>query len=298
MGTRIRLIDFDEYFDPEKVVTNHEPMKSGEFTDDGVFSERIFGSEDEVNNIDNMGWIDFGKNTYIINPLIYKRLERLMRANVLDAIISFNMRINIDGKFEPMLDEDGNTIKSANIEDANVGLWEFKRNFIYYLNKYTPTGKKSLPEYRNILRWYLEDKVFINKLPIFSPKLRPAQIFSHDKTFQFSEINKYYNLAIKHSNNIKAIKGDDILEDIQLQKLRIQHRLQGYCNDIFDSLVDNIKGKSGVIRKNIMAGRVNWSNRSVIIPNPDLAVNEIIINYVTFINLYKIPLINLISLSE
>src|SRR5699024_1514155 len=174
MGTRIRLVNFDDYFDKEKVISNHEPLRSGKFTEDGLFSEKIFGEEEIVDNIDEIAWIDFGENTYVIHPLIYRRLERLMGAKVVDALCSFNIRIDVDGNFKPELDEDGNTVKSADIEDANIGLWEFKRNFIHYVNKYTPHPKKSLLEYENVIKWYLEGKVFINKLPVFSPKLRPA----------------------------------------------------------------------------------------------------------------------------
>ena len=65
-----------------------------------------------------------------------------------------------------------------------------------------------------------------------------------------------------------------------------------------DSIIELIKNKRGTIRKIILAGRVNFSARNVIVPNPDLKTNEVILNYVTFVELYKIPLINLISLSE
>ena len=67
---------------------------------------------------------------------------------------------------------------------------------------------------------------------------------------------------------------------------------------ILDSLIESVKSKRGIIRKNILAARVNFSARNVITPEPGLAVNEIILNYLTFVELYKIPLINLVAISE
>ena len=293
--TRLVMLDMMKEFNPEKVIKNSNPILKGEFTQDGLFSEEIFGPEDEVNNVDNIGWIDLGKDNYILPPLMYHRVAKLIKARYLDSIIQYNKRIDADGNLTDEPDDDGRTAK---ILDANIGLYNFKKDFLYILNEYTPVRKKKDPEYRNLIKWYLEGKLFINKIPVFSPKLRPAQIFKDDKTFQFSEINNYYNFIIAHSNNLKAIYGDNNFTDVMLQKAKVLYKIQTYMLKVGDNLIELIKNKRGAIRKIILAGRINFSARNVIVPNPDLKTNEVILNYVTFIELYKIPLINLVSLTE
>ena len=293
--TRLDMIRFEDYFDPNKVITNSNPIVKNEFSKDGIFSEDIFGKENDPDNIDSIAWIDFGEN-YVISPLMYSRIEKLIKASVLDAIIQFDKRIDANGNFMDTEPEEGRKI--VNIADRNVGLIDFRIRFIELLRKYTPQDRKEFPEYKNLIKWYFEGKVFTSKFPVFSPKLRPAQIFPDEKTFQFSEINNYYNFLLTHSNIVKGIEGDDSFEDVKLQKLKMMYKLQQDVNRIGDSIIDFIKGKSGTIRKNILAGRVNFSARNVIVPGPTLRTNEIILNYTTFLQLYKIPLVNLISISE
>jgi len=291
--TKIEMMRFEDFYDPKKVVTNSNPISRNEFSVDGIFSESIFGKESDPDNIDSIAWIDLGDN-YIMYPLMYSRVSKLIKPSILNAILEFSRRIDSDGNFT----EDDEDSKGHVFEHSNLGLYEFRKQFIHILRTYTPDEKKLHPEYRNLIKWYFEDKVFTNKIPIFSPKLRPAQIFTDDRTFQFSAINNFYNFIIQHSNLIKAIEGDNELEDVQLQKMKMMYKLQMDFIKTGDAIIDFIKDKQGVIRKNILAGRVNFSSRNVIKPDPNLAVNEVIVNYKTFLSIYKIPLINLISLSE
>lgn len=295
---RFKLVNFKEDFNPEKVVTNPTPLVKGEFTPDGLFSEEIFGPESDTDNVDSMAWIDLGDQNFIISPLAYTRIRKLVGRQVLETMIKFNKRIDADGNFVDDEEAGDDGAKVAKIKDKNLGLVEFRKNFLTYLNRYTPHEKKYLPEYRTILKWYYEDNIFINRIPVFSPKLRPAQVHKDDKIFQFSEINNYYNFIISHSNLMKAVVGSDLLQDVQLQKLKILYKIQVYMMKILDSLIESVKSKRGIIRKNILAARVNFSARNVITPEPGLAVNEIILNYLTFVELYKIPLINLVAISE
>lgn len=292
--TRIKILNFDDYFDPNKVITNSTPVLKGEFTNDGLFSETIFGEEKDPNNLDTIGWIDFGDN-YIISPIMFPRIRKLLKPKVLDSMIQYNKSINRDGQF---VEDNPESTKTLIFEDSNIGLQEFRERFLELLKKYTPEESKELPEYRNIIKWHLENKVFINKLPVFSPKLRPGQISKEDKTFQFSEINNYYNFIISFSEMAKSIRGNDLLEDVRLRKYKLLYKLQTYANHILDNIINFIKGKRGTIRKNLLASRVNMSSRNVIAPDPSLRVNEIIVNYRTFLELYKLPLINLISRTE
>ena len=293
--TVMSMIKFEDLFDPEKVITNPAPIIKNDFSDDGIFSTVIFGEETDSDNLDVIGWIDLGTD-FVIAPLMYTRLAKLFRQRVLDSIIQFNKNISRDGNFVDDIPEPGS--KSLVFEDSNIGLHEFRERFLELLQKYTDPEKKELPEYRNMVRWYIEDKIFTSKIPVFSPKLRPAQLSKEDKTFQFSEINSYYNFIVSYAEMIKTIKGNDKLEEVQLRKLKLLAKLQEYVNSASELILEFIKGKRGTIRKNILAGRVNFSSRSVIVPGPELAINEIEISYRAFLELYKLPLINSIVQTE
>lgn len=127
---RLETINNNLDFDAEKVVTNPNTLtKDGEFSDDGVFSEIIFGkltSEYEYSckcgamkgkyfegytcdkcgtkvekceaTINKNGWIDLQGN-YIINYVFYRMIEKILGSK-LDEII----------KYDPALDADGNPV--------------------------------------------------------------------------------------------------------------------------------------------------------------------------------------------
>ena len=293
--TTMTMIKFEDLYDPSKVITNSNPITKNEFSPDGIFSTVIFGEETDADNLDIVGWIDLGDN-YVIAPLMYTRLAKLFKQRVLDSMIQFNKNISRDGNFVDDIPEPGS--KTLVFEDSNIGLIAFRERFLELLQKYTDPEKKDSPEYRNLIRWFIEGKVFTSKIPVFSPKLRPAQLSKEDKTFQFSEINSYYNFIVSYGEMVKTIKGSDTLEEVQLRKLKLMVKLQGYVNSAAESVLEFIKGKRGTIRKNILAGRVNFSSRSVIVPGPNLAINEIEISYRAFLELYKLPLINLIVRTE
>ena len=206
--TVMSMVRFEDLYDPSKVITNSNPINKNEFSEDGIFSTVIFGEDNDSDNLDTVGWIDLGDN-YVISPLMYSRLAKLMKQRVLDSIIQFNKSINRDGNFVDDVPEPGS--RMLIFEDSNIGLKAFKDRFLELLQKYTDVEKKDSPEYRNMVRWYIEDKIFTSKLPVFSPKLRPAQLSKEDKTFQFSEINSYYNFIVNYAEMVKSIKGSDTL---------------------------------------------------------------------------------------
>jgi hypothetical protein len=293
---KIEFIPMDTLYDPERIVTNPNPLKNDGFSEDGVFSEKIFGEESNPSNTDTLGWIDFG-NHYIINPLMYYRLKRVFANKYLDEMIKFEINIDADGNFVTDIEFDPDH-PTLDFPDSNIGLIEFKDRFLELLELYIADDGKDCPEYGVVIQAYFEGTLFINKLPIFSPKLRPAQIVAGDKSLTYSEINNYYNFAIQHSNIVKSIEGDDELEDVKIQKLKVMYKLQMDVLNVAESIIDSIKSKRGVIRKSVLAGRINYSARNVIIPGPELSTNEVYFNYVTFLEVYKPVIINLMMVSE
>jgi len=110
---RIKPIDFNKIFDPNMVITSTDAVnKDNEFTDEGIYSEKIFGSYQDNDSIDKIGWIDLGPNNHIIRPIAFDALKRLF-LNKLDKVISFNKTINKDGEIEDVTE----LLEEINIEE-------------------------------------------------------------------------------------------------------------------------------------------------------------------------------------
>ena len=268
---------------PELLVIDKDPIDSkGEFSDNGIFSERIFGDESDLNNVGRHGLVSLGNN-YIINPLAYYRIKKLLPSGKLEAMINFNPSIDEDGKF--VEDEKPN---------ENIGLVDFKKNFLSIISQIKPELKET-KEYRRVIQMFLEGHLFHNYIHVFSPKLRPAMVNKKSKSYTFSQINSLYNLAISHANSLIELDDKYSGSDNLLQKNNLLLQLQEDAQNILNMTIDdNIKGKKGTIRKNILGSRVNYSARLVIAPDPTLRMNEISMNYSTFLELYRNLIVNLI----
>lgn len=217
---RIKFANFMKDFNPDKVVTNSNDYEQKKFTEDGIYSEKIFGSYQDNTYI--RGWIDFG-DYYIINPVMFNFLKKVFPK--LNKMI--NKEVNVD--------MEGNIIENTNEYD-NIGLLDFKNNFMEYLDKY---GDTSVPEWQ-LIHDNLE-VLFINKFPILPSKLRPGILVNNVITG--SKINPLYKLVIQYSNELKA---SDIEIEGELKINSLMYNLQMYCNSILKKIIDiNLKKKKG-----------------------------------------------------
>ena len=269
---RLKIADFNKDFNPEKVVSNAKDYENKKFTEDGIYSETIFGSYQDDEYI--RGWIDFG-DYYIINPLLFGYLKKVIPK--LPRLI----------KRELNVDMEGNTIENDSEVD-NVGLIKFKENFFDYIDEY---GDTSLPEWKLINDNY--DKLFINKFPILPSKLRPGILVKNVITS--SKVNKLYKFIIQYSNELK---GSDMEIEGELNINNLIYNLQMYVNSIIKIIIDiSIKKKKGWLRSHLMGSRINNSARNVLGPlvlDDGLTLEDIAVPYKTYLELYKKQLINLL----
>ncbi|PTU25951.1 hypothetical protein DA469_21110, partial [Bacillus subtilis] len=256
MGKKLSLIDFNEIYNEENLITRANPIENHEFSDDGIYSERIFGSyneDDDDKDIDTIGWINI-EPYYIINPILFTIIKKCIPS--INKIINYQQSIDQNGENIDLTEEIG--------EDDYIGLVKFKDNFDDLLEKYTDK-KKYQKEYDFLIENH--DKIFINKLPVFSHKLRPATLLtgSKGKVLAFDEINNYYNFVIEYINQInEGVVSDD---SIDLLLLPLLYNMQFYANNILTRIISEyLRGKKGFLRKNIMGSRINFSARNVITP--------------------------------
>lgn len=293
---QLKFINFNEIFDPNMVVSSSSYYDSRKnFDPKGLFSEEFFGKNEDDTPIDKMAWIEL-KSITIISPVFYKRLEKIFKPSILNKIISYNKISDNNGH---IFDE---PTKGTPIEFQNIGIPGFIENFKEIIDLY---AKKELPEYQTIMDAYNNGILFTNILPVFSSKLRPGILYSGNQevkpSFKYDDINNYYNIIIQYSNKI-----NDALKIIDLDSTYGKHmiypligKVQDYSNKCINFIIDNfLKGKKGIFRKIVASTRINYSARNVLTPDPSLPIEEVRFPYLTFLELYRFLLINLMIRNE
>lgn len=301
------------------------------FNDDGLFSEAIFGNfetEQEYtckchsmtgkfyegcecpkchtivsfveSNINKCGWIDLSGNKYredgtvvefgegykVIKYVAYMFLERLIGKTNLKQIIKTPNIINIEG------DLDEEVIKKIQNESPekkywHIGLMGFFQKYTEVLTYYYGINKVNDEELFNFLCDPLE--VFTDKIPVISTLLRPA-VRTADG-LKLDEINTIYVRIIKN-NKILNSK----VNQLQLIKNSMLEMIQAEYFQLSEYIIESISGKEGLIRRQICGTRIDFTARNIITPaDANIGAEEVVVPYLTFLELYRFELINIIS---
>ena len=235
------------------------------------------------NDFSITGWVVLNDYT-VIHPNMFKKLIAFMGKKNLDIIINFDSKI----------DEDGFTVKkdaSKSNPFIGIGFEEFKNRFDevmeFFRNKYK-TNINKMAYYEDIMK--NKSIVFTHSLPVYTSQLRPFSI--KQNRFNFEGNNALYNviagLAAKLNKSKIYSRGrtkptNQILYDIQMKYM-----------EIYADLEKVIAQKKGYIRS-LNGGRCNFTARNVIIPDPDLRIDEIILPYPTLVELMSLTIINILT---
>ncbi|MGC9336602.1 MAG: DNA-directed RNA polymerase subunit beta' [Candidatus Cloacimonadia bacterium] len=129
--------------------------------------------------------------------------------------------------------------------------------------------------------------MILEVLPVMPPDLRPL-IFLEGGRFATADFNDLYRQVITRNNRLKSLieshAPDVILRnekrilqeavDALLDNSRKSNPVKGRGNRPLKSLSDQIKGKSGRFRQNLLGKRVDYSGRSVIVIGPELRLHQ------------------------
>lgn len=266
---KLNIINFDDLFDPEMVVTSSTPVSRQKFHEDGIYSPRIFGDIKTDKEL-KRGWVTFGDN-YVINPVMYTFLKKAVPK--LDRILETSRQSDLDG----------NITVTNEIDD--IGLVKFRKDFDHYMKEY---GKPDSVEYKFIMK--NKERLFINKFPIFAAQLRPVMLYGNNVTHDY--INDVYNVIVEYSNLIRDL---DVELEGGSQLDMLLYGLQTEVNKIVTEVIDGyLKTKKGLIRNNMLGIRVNYSARNIISPLVGHSMDEVKIGYLPYLYLYKKLLINIV----
>jgi DNA-directed RNA polymerase subunit beta' len=134
--------------------------------------------------------------------------------------------------------------------------------------------------------------MFLTKIPVIPPALRPMVPLDGGR-YATSDVNDLYRRVINRNNRLKKLKEINAPDVILRNEKRI---LQEAVDALIDSsirhtsgsggsvgqiqrrqlksLADNLKGKRGLFRQNLLGKRVDYSGRSVIVVGPELSLDQ------------------------
>lgn len=133
---------------------------------------------------------------------------------------------------------------------------------------------------------------FIKALPVIPAALRPMVALDGGRQAT-SDINDLYRRVINRNNRLKKlydIKAPDVI--LRNEKRILQEAVDALLDNSMKgngpafsginpgakrslkSIADNLKGKRGIFRQNLLGKRVDYSGRSVIVVGPDLKLNQ------------------------
>jgi len=133
--------------------------------------------------------------------------------------------------------------------------------------------------------------MFLTVLPIIPAALRPMVALDGGR-HATSDLNDLYRRVINRNNRLKKLKeigapevilrnekrilqeAVDVLIDNSIAKEESAQAMSQSQRRALKSLADNLKGKRGLFRQNLLGKRVDYSGRSVIVVGPQLALNQ------------------------
>ena len=234
-------------------------------------------------NFSMFGYICLKDPYYIIHPNLYMSIAFFIgEKDFLNIITPQNKK-----------DEDGHEVKSKRPKDEpfyGIGMMEFKDRFDEIMEYYRVRKPNKADYYESIMND--RDKVFIQSIPVFTLHLRPYRLSGG--VLHFESTNAIYNMMTALAQNIN----DDKIRINRKKKPKdtLLFDLQMKLKELYDELTKIISGKKGSIRQ-LFGGRYNFTARSVIVPGPDLRIDEVALSYPCLCGLLQQRIINILHKS-
>ena len=133
--------------------------------------------------------------------------------------------------------------------------------------------------------------MFVRAIPVIPPALRPMVALEGGR-YATSDVNDLYRRVINRNNRLKKLinigapdvilrnekrimqEAVDSLIDNSIRKHSGTVAVSSSQKRSLKSLSDQLKGKQGLFRQNLLGKRVDYSGRSVIVVGPKLSINQ------------------------
>lgn len=251
--------------------------------------------------IDKCGWIDLslseyedgvcmkkGNGVHLIEYIAYSQLEKIIGREHLKNIIHSRNILTISGDLDTT-ELDAIRIEKPENKYYFYGMENFYENYNEILDYYSELNKKTTTELYTFLK--NREDVFTDKIPVISIVLRPAMRTSEG--LKLDEINIRYQNILRNLEMLRDTNTIQIIRESTLEMLQAEYML------LNEDIMEKIKSKAGIIRNQICGTRVNFSARNIISPaKAGYSIDEIVLPYLTFLELYKFEIIGILKNTE
>ena len=219
-------------------------------------------------------------------------IESLQEGRVLDEIEYHKFSLKFGTIFEAQIGAEAvyNLFKKVDLKKLLASLEK-------ELESASSTEREKLNKRVALIRGMIQSNVrpewmFLTHIPVIPAALRPMVALDGGR-HATSDVNDLYRRVINRNNRLKKLKeiqAPDVI--LRNEKRILQEAVDAlidnsirHGNQLFagvnqaqrrplKSLADNLKGKRGLFRQNLLGKRVDYSGRSVIVVGPDLNLNQ------------------------
>jgi len=220
-----------------------------------------------------------------------RELTDLVPGKVLDEVVFHRFSMKYSAVFEASIGAEAlyNIFKS-------IDLPKLRTKLEAALEKASALEREKLDKRLSLVKAMASSKVrpewmFLKAVPVIPPGLRPMVALEGGR-HATSDVNDLYRRVINRNNRLKKLMEIGAPEVILRNEKRI---LQEAVDSLIDnsirrqsesvamsqaqkrqlkSLSDNLKGKQGLFRQNLLGKRVDYSGRSVIVVGPSLKLSQ------------------------
>ncbi len=218
-----------------------------------------------------------------------KDIESLVPGRVLDEVEYHKFSMKYSTIFEAGIGAEAiyDILKEVDLHKLLIELQE-------QAVKAPATEMTRLNKRTSTVQWMLNagirpEWMFLIRIPVIPPAIRPMVPLDGGR-YATSDVNDLYRRVINRNNRLKKLKEINAPDVILRNEKRI---LQEAVDALIDnairhssagsnqsqrrplkSLSDNLKGKRGLFRQNLLGKRVDYSGRSVIVVGPELKLHQ------------------------
>ena len=222
----------------------------------------------------------------------YSRLQQVVEKVEIGSVLTEDEYIDLEDRellfFSAMMGAEAikKLLKDLNIDEELTKLRKTVKK---------EKGDKKASTIRRIqyLEGFKKNKIdpswmIIEILPVLPPELRPIIPLSGGK-FATSDLNDLYRRIINRNNRLARlieIGAPDVI--LRNEKRMLQESVDAVIDNShrpskpmmnskrlpYQSLTDDLRGKKGIFRKNLLGKRVDYSGRAVIVGDPSLRLDQ------------------------
>ena len=245
-------------------------------------------------DISRVGWIDIAP-FYIINPSAYELIAKVVGGKNLQKILYYDIQIDLDGNIKDASAILESTTKKgqnkANVPFANLGMIEFRKNFVEII-KYYSQVKGFTEEAEYLIK--NQHLVFSSKIPVSSVYLRPTYVSSKKRSVSFDKLNTTYIKILTNTNLLRR----KLKKEIELKRaLNVVYDIQQNLQELYVTTIKTkLSGKNKLIRGSILGNRMNFSARFVIrsYVGTNTSMDKVEMSYKGFLELNLLEVINVL----